>query len=374
MASLQQFRDYQLARRDKQIHSPDDILNDALKSNAPLMKRMLKGKSAYQVVQSGDRIVAHIQLTDSGTAGWYTPNDTASPTMTSTMRGVAVNWRFLRAFKARTEQEIMLASGDDATRFFNLRKQGKQEMYTSMLNTFQSSLWAEASTADMESDGGTKPYSIQMFVNTGVDTVHQLLANYTTTVGANTALVQTLNPALNANYRNQTTTYSASDPGDQYNGIVAGFDTMWHKVRFASPGTKKEYETEEKYQKQCIFTNLEGRTKYIQFTRGNNDRMANVGAFTAEVDYSGIPVEYESELDTATGILGTTATTIPTGRPVYFWLNLDFLFPVFHSKKYMDMKIIDGGPDQPETFVEWSFLWCNLICISRRRQGIVYAA
>ena len=106
--------------------------------------------------------------------------------------------------------------------------------------------------------------------------------------------------------------------------------------------------------------------------------------------YGGIELEYVANLDTAklyTEGSGTdnmaesgdnakssSADAPNYGGPRYYWINANYMLPVFHSKRYMERHPVMTHPNQPFTHVQPVDCWTNLICRSRQRQGIVSPA
>ncbi|KKM66522.1 hypothetical protein LCGC14_1480390, partial [marine sediment metagenome] len=89
------------------------------------------------------------------------------------------------------------------------------------------------------------------------------------------------------------------------------------------------------------------------------------------VTYAGLPIEYISTLDTA---LINSGAVITADEPWFFYLNLNYLYPIFHGTKYMSEEEPMRGQRQPFSYVVWSQTWYNLFMRSRQRQGLVSAA
>ena len=112
-------------------------------------------------------------------------------------------------------------------------------------------------------------------------------------------------------------------------------DRMWWKVQFISPPSAKEYAENDRLQKMIIATNLDGVTLLQTLTRDSNDRLTpanNLGWIAGKVAYAGLPVEYISELNTA---LVNNGAAITANQPWFYYINLEYLYPIFHSEKYM---------------------------------------
>mgnify|MGYP003657246879 CR=1 FL=1 len=95
--------------------------------------------------------------------------------------------------------------------------------------------------------------------------------------------------------------------------------------------------------------------------------------------FAGIPIVRVSNLDTAALYPADTNTTLKSEEhadtdkrgPRYYWLNTDYLKPVFHKKKYMKKLGVQTDISMPETKVLPTVCWHNLICEAPNRQGIV---
>lgn len=363
MPSLASFNAFTRATGVKVATAPDKIVNDATK-NTYMLSRMLKGRDAAQSVQSGQKIVDRIQLTDSGTAEFYHPNDDMDIQNVDNLVSIEVDWRFIADHYSYTEQEVTLNSGDPQTYYKNLLKSKRQACHTSLYNKMEDALWAAPSNAGMESSDGKVPYSIPAFI-----TKDGLAPTGFTTL-------EGLNPTTESGWRNQTETYDHTNPTDTTSGLVRAMDRMWHKVRFISPaaGGGNQYFESDMLQKMAIFTNLDGITLLQTLTRDANDRLTpanNLGWVAGNIAYAGLPIEYISTLDTA---LVDNGSAIPSGQPFYYYVNLNYLYPIFHTEKYMTEKDPMQHPRQPFSYVVWKTTYYNIFMQSRRRQGLISAA
>ena len=362
MPSLASFNAFVRATGVKVATNPDDILNDAVK-NTYMLGRMLKGRDAAQSVQSGQKIVDRIQLNDVGTAEFYHPNEDLDIQNVDSLISISVDWRFIADHYSYTEQEITLNSGDPQTYYKNLLKSKRQACHTSLYNKIENALWGAPSNSQMEASDGKVPYSIASLI-----TVDGLAPTGFTTL-------LTVNPTNETGWRNQVETYDSDTPTDTNSGLVRAMDRMWHKVQFIAPmGGAQEYYNNDRLQRMVIATNLDGVTLLQTLTRDSNDRLTpanNLGWIAGKVAYSGLPVEYISTLDTA---LVNNGSAIPSGQPFFYYINLEFLYPIFHSEKYMTEKDPMQHPRQPFSYVVWKTTYYNIFMRSRKRQGLISAA
>lgn len=359
MPSLQDFTMFVQSTGVKLATSPDNILNDAV-LNTYFLGRMLKGRSAAESVQSGESIVDRIQLNDVGTAEFYSPNDDMDIQNVDSMVSIKTNWRFIADHYAYTKQEVDLNSGNPQTYYKNLLKAKRQQCKTSTFNKMEAALWDAPSNADMESASGQVPYSIPSLITTD----GLAPSGFTT--------LMTVNVTNEAGWRNQVEEFDPSNITDADSGLIRAMDRMWHKVRFISPsGGPSEYFNSDRLQKMVIATNLDGITLMQRLARDSNDRLIpanNLGWIAGKPVYAGLPVDYVAKLDTA---LINGGAAITANEPWFYYLNLEFLFPIFHSTAYMQEMEPKDHPRQPFSKVVWSTTYYNMFMRSRKRQGII---
>lgn len=356
MPSIHAFNNFVLATGKKLKYGPDKIMEDASK-NTYIINRMLKGLGAHDVLQSGQSIIERVMLRDNGTAQFVHPNEDLDIQNVDNLTPLELNWKFHVNHFSYTQQEVVLNSGNPQTYYKNLLKAKRQGATIDTHNDIEEALWdnTTANFALMESSGGKIPYSIPFFV-----TDDGLAPSGVTTV-------ETINPATNAAWRNQVETYDHTDTTNPDTGVVQAFDEMFMKVRFKAPRSQQEYYERDDLQQMMIATSRAGRALFLRLTRDSNDRLVgnDLGSQQAGLSYGGLPVEYVAELDNA----GWTA-----GQPKYYFLNLKYLKPIWHSSEYMKEEEPLRHPKQPFTWVVWTSTYYNICLTSRRRQGIIVAA
>jgi len=354
-SAVERFVNFAVSTGQKLKTGPDQIVNDAIK-NTYLISRTLKGMQASDVVQSGVRIIDRIQLSDVGTAQFYSPNDPFVIQNVSALREQRVEWRFIADYYSWEEHEVVLNSGDQQTFYKNLLKGKRQQRDTSVFNKMENAIWGNADNAEMENAGGKLPYSIPAFVT---ENTNGLPTGFTTVMG--------ISPAESPNWDNQRESYDPTDLTNPDTGLVQAFDRMFMKVRFRAPRNIEQSITSDDLKQTVIATSMNGRAKWLRLTRDSNDRLVgnDLGAQQGELLYNGLPVEHFSGLDDK---------NFAKGREPYFFLNLKFMHPVWNSKKYFEESKPINHPLQPFSWVVWSNTFYNWFCVSRRRQGIVFAA
>jgi len=353
MPSLSAFSNFVVSTGNKLKTGPNEIINDATK-NTYIISRCLKGMSIADAVQSGQRIIDRILLSDVGTAVFYNPNDPMNISNVSALKEQRIDWRFLADHFSYTHQEVVLNSGDPQTYYKNLLKSKRQQCITSSFNKMEDAIWATADTATMEAQNGNVPYSIPAFVT---ENTNGLPTGFTTIMG--------LPVAGNPNWDNQRRSYDPLDLTNPETGLVRSFDLMFMDVQFKAPRSDKEYFESDELQQMMIATNKDGRALYLRLTRDSNDRLVgnDLGAQQSGLGYAGLPVEHISTLNDERW---------SNGQPRFYFLNLKYLHPIWHSSEYMKEEAPMADAQQPFSFVVWTSTYYNWFCASRRRQGIIY--
>ena len=418
MPSITQFNDFMQSTGPAYLKSADAVINEAVKNNY-VLSRLLKEKASETLVQGGTSIKDVIVFDDASTYQKYQPNDTFTwnnPQVTDTL---SAPWRFSMDYMSWTDQEVELNDGDAKVMYKRLKRVKEMRMWTSMLNGMENDLWASpyANAGNMET-GGKEPYSLPSFIT-------ETITNSTATLGERgmipagwgTTTILGINPQNDPRWSNQVSFYSrqadvnsavsAKAAGD-YTGhnanasivrnvysLFGAFDDMYLKVQFKAPLTQRQYFEETNFQRQMILCSKEGINFYKRGLRATNDMLVSPqdSAYNTPT-FSGIPLEYCANLDTAAiypavaaGVSdgsvsdrnGKTidsastefgAATVDKGARFWF-VNGAYLTPIFHSTRYMKKHDVMRHPNQPFTWVQPVDCWWNLFCNSRQRHGIV---
>jgi hypothetical protein len=415
MPSITQFNDFMQSTGPAYLKSADAVINEAVKNNY-VLSRMLKEKASETLVQGGTSIKDVIVFDDASTYQKYQPNDTFTwnnPQVTDTL---TAPWRFSMDYMSWTDQEVELNDGDAKVMYKRLKRVKEMRMWTSMLNGIENDLWQSpyANYSNMET-GGKEPYSLPSFITEHVNSSVTLGERGGRPTGWTNILG--IDPTSDIRWSNQISFYNrnattANDvatikaagdyTGHNANASIArtvhslfgAFDEMYLKVQFKAPLTQRQYFDETNFQRQMILCSRDGINQYKRALRATNDMLVSAqdSAYNTPT-FSGIPVEYCSNLDDAAifpaaassvtnslaGRNGQTVTkggtetgtdTIDKGAR-YFFINGQYLTPIFHSTRYMKKHDVMRHPNQPFTWVQPVDCWWNLFCNSRQRHGIV---
>lgn len=357
--ALPDFADFMLATKPHKISPTTEILNDAARK-CYLLARMLKGRGNHEVVQSGQYIMDHVQLKKQNNGGFYRPNQNLQPKGVDTLSEVRTFWRFYQNNYGWTEEQVTLAlakagaGGNAADVFTNLRTSWDQNCYTTSWDEMEEALWANPDAASMEAEGGEVPYSIKALVtNDGLAP-----AGFTTVCGQN--------PATLPNWRNQNETFDWSDRALN-DAMYSAFDKMWRKLRWKRiPGFNAQAGSPATdWSKVIIVTNSEGVNGYLALNRAANDRLRkpNDAGYGDDATFNNIEI-----VDLEDDVVNFTA-----GAPEFFWLHLDYVFPVYHSEKYFqEVGPIRGSINQPFSHAIFKNTYYNLMLRSRKRLGKIW--
>jgi len=424
---IQTFNDFMNATGPTYLTSADAIINEAVK-NTYAFSRLLKEKTSEATVQGGNEIRDVIMFDDSSTYDHYLPNDTFNWRNAQVLDTIECPWRFSIDHMAWTDHEVELNAGNGAGRDYvkaqykRLKRSKEQRMWTSLLNGFEDDLWRTTfgNSAEMEGAGGKLPFSLPAFITEVTDPSNPFGVRGGLPIGWSTIMGLANGSSGERRWTNQisyydpTSSVSANAPlasvtvaeaintagnGASYTaeigGLITAFDDMFLKVQFQPPSTRQEYFEKPSLNRQMILCSRLGLNQYKQALRASNDTLVSYqdAAYNAPA-YSGIELMYCSNLDTAaifpktSGQVRTDNTTniggalsnegaTETGSGAidsgarYYWVNGNYLTPIYHARRYFEKHEVMRHPNQPFTYVQVVDCWWNLFCNSRQRMGIV---
>jgi len=419
MPSITQFNDFMQSTGPSYLKSADAVINEAVKNNY-VLSRLLKEKANETTVQGGTSIKDVIVFDDSSTYQKYEPNEVftwRNPQVTDTL---TAPWRFSMDHMSWTDQEIELNEGDAKVMYKRVKRIKEMRMWTSMLNGMENDLWASAfnNYGNMET-GGKEPYSLPAFITETVNTdltFGERGGSAWLATQSSAPNILGINPATDPRWSNQISFYNKSAAintgattnvtytGHNANPSIArsvyslfgAFDDMYLKVQFKAPLTQRQYFEETQFNRQMILCSKEGINLYKRTLRQSNDMLVSAqdSAYNTPT-FSGIPVEYCANMDTAAiypaivaggsrtdDLSGRQAQTVVANSTEFalntidkgarFWfVNGQYITPIYHSTRYMKKHDVMRHPNQPFTWVQPVDCWWNVFCNSRQRHGIV---
>ena len=385
-SALSTFSDFVASTGPSYLTSADMLINEVQK-NSYIMRRFLKGAEKTFVLQGGSSIKDALILDENSTFQQYQPNDVFTWQNPQVMTTLNVDWRFSVDHMSWTDQEIELNTGggmsNEALRgvYKRLKKEKEMRMWTSMINGWEDLLWRLPKASEMEAGAGLYPYSIPALINEKSNGLFDYSGDAFTTVHG-------INPSTKTRWKPQTQTFTGGtdyiNAATPRSNIMGAFDQMFYKVKFEAPPTKQEYFENPKLNAQYIACSRKGLNAYQQLLRASQDRFTGIANYQDPAyltpQYGGIDLQYVAALDTAAlyGSAGSTyyaeddTASAATAGPRYYWINGQYMCPVFHTSRYMVSKAPMVHPNQPFTTVVVTDCWWNLVARSRQRHGIVY--
>lgn len=384
---LSEFNDFVEGTGPTYVTGPKSLVNEAVK-NTYYFGRLMQGDvAATKMIQGGSDIRESIVFRDNGTHEYYAPGANHSWKNPQRLEKIRAYWRFSMAHMSWTEQEILLnervAYGTDTARFHqyvDIRNEKELLMWTAKWNGMETQLWKEPDKAKMEGEGAgfTEPYSIPAFINEDTDGLFARQSSGTWTV------VEGIDPTasdVDGKFTPQQLTYDSETLNDAGNPLSM-FDEMFQDVHFEQPSMHKQYWEDPRLNKQMILTTKVGRKAIMVLLRAGNTGGYVTGSQDAAYPdplYNGIPVARVSELEVATlyddGSSGNTTEDTSAGSaiagPRFYWVNGNYLYPVFHRDRYFAKHEVTKHHNVPDTWVCPIATWYNVICTSRQRQGIL---
>lgn len=187
--------------------------------------------------------------------------------------------------------------------------------------------------------------------------------------------------------------------------LFNAMDVMFMRLKYEAPSTRQQYFENDNLNRQMILTSRLGVQQYRNALRLSNDTLVSYqDASYSSPAYAGIDVTYCSDLDTAsifpahsgavaqttltsgystgyqsvtaaagafTGFGTETGTNTIVQAPRYFFVNGNYLTPIFHARRYFKQHEVLRHPNQPFTYVQPVDCWSNLFCNSRQRHGVI---
>lgn len=383
------------------LTGPEDIVNEAVKQTY-LLGRFLRGADMARTLQGGTDIRDTIMFDEQSTFQFYQPNATFAPTNPQVVTNWKAYWRYGVDHASWTDQEIELQVPNGLTGparheiYKRIKYQKEQRLWTSMLNGMENALWTAPETADMEAETGQRAYSIPAFVN---EFNNGLFYSGATPTGKTAwTTKQTIDPTAETRWNCQGGTLPAAvsstnftydvattTPTGAQRNILKSFDKMWSFINFKAPPTKQEYFENDTLYKQVIVCSHAGQNIFVDLMRQSQDTYVTSSRQDpayVNPSYAGIDVVRVTSLNTAALYPAETATdplvsemagagTAEVNGPRYYWINGNYMTPVFHSRRYMVKHPAQRHRDQPFTTVQYVDCWYNVVARSLQRHGIV---
>ena len=285
--------------RPDRIYGPDDFVNDAQARTYRVLSRLMRGADASKLIRGGGYIEDTAILGTGGTARYYRPGETRSPSNGDGTANYRYGFRFIEADKSWTEQQIKAQGGSDMlTKFKNFRKILDIQLHTMKCGFMENAFWARPDANLMESqsptDGKGAIYSIPAMVNHSTNTLP--VANSTSGSSAFTTIGNIAPTGANANWQNAVGSYSGPNPESPTQGLFAAFDSVTFDIGFEAVPGLSTYKDNVEFSKLAIFTSKKGRTLYQGQIRERKRRFRQPTRATAGGDEIQLPTVFRCRL------------------------------------------------------------------------------
>lgn len=381
--ALAQFNDFAEGTGSTYVQSPRELPVNLAGRRTYLWPQMFKN-NGYPV-GGGEDIRRSLVFRDNGTYEQYLPGAAHTWQNPQRLDKAIAQWRFSMAHMSWVDQEIILNDKitygtDDAIfeEFVRIRDEKEMIMWTAKANGLESALWAQPNATLMEgtSSTHTAPYSLWPFVN---EHANGLFPSYTP--GGAWTTVEGVSPtaaATDGQWTPQQVTYGSTAQDDVGN-VVSGLDNLFMACEFDAPERFTQYFEDPTMNNQKILTSRMGRRAFTALLRGGQDRFVagNQDPSYPDPQMHGVPVKYAEPMDTAAVYANTGATALTTEAladlkgPRFIMVNCNYTYPVFHKAMYFKKGKVSESHEIPDTHVMPVTTWWNLVCWSRKHNGIL---
>lgn len=362
-----------------------EMVNEAVK-NTYTFPRLQRAHAVEDMIQGGSQIKDRIFLSLVSTAERINPDAELSYINPQTGTDWTAPWSILVAHTSWNKWELglnggQLSEGAKVHLFKTVRRQKFQNLYTDIHNKIDSELWAPPDESTMESttSNALAPFSIPTFVTEDTGGVPLDEEDGAAWDGG---AVQGITVS-GTTWDNQRASYTLDEDStiaNEANGeqVFEAMSRVMHLCRFDRLPKNPEYSDKET-SPHFIACSLNGITIYEGLLRLNQDEF-RVGRQDPDYNkpmFRGVPLDYISELDTATLYDSGSSTLVDEENanvigPRYYFLNGEYLRCVFHEDSYFEMEPVITPEKKPFNRVQIVDVTNNLVCRSRQRQGIVY--
>ena len=401
-ATLSELADLLLSTGSAYITSPDKLINDA-RLRAPALARWMNGKDMTDMLSGGPDIKFNAMYDAQTTAVNALAGDDLSFSNPQVLKTGTYDWRFTHDHETYIDQDLILnghGSSDLSTMgryqvYTDMRMKQEARCATSMYGFMSSKLWAEPNVTTMVGKSTTaaiEQNSLAVFFNE----YRYGLYNSEGSAGTAFTTVGNIDPATVVNWRHPRVTYtsgstaqpkgSGATAGAAQNDVIAAFGRMYRKLNYVPYHKYDEYMTQNPMDRSFIACSEKGMTHFEESCRDRQDAFMKMNdpAF-GEVNYRGIPLVYQQELDTATlypnhltlasatdnVAEGVANSTSNAWGPRYYWLTPRWVTPIFHKERFFHKHdMLHMSTTAERKVIQRTSYW-NLACTSRIRNGLV---
>lgn len=395
-APLVAFPDWLEATGPAVLTAPEDLINDAVRVTYSFW-RLLVGKPMSELVSGGSEIRDWIMLNVQRTFDHYRTNDVFNYNAKNSLTRWTGQWRFSRDYMRWTDQEVGLndASGmtDEAIfqQYKDFQDKLERELWTSIYEGLELSMWAMPNRLQMESNDGKAPYSFPCFMNEGPNRMFNNLqagggGQWTQLMGINNTdpgkerwknhiygYNSTLAPQNNA---------AAPTTGAKGRTIISGLNEGYVRAGYQPPKTRhaKFFESPESAAQKVIFTSSMGALEMQELYWSGNDRWKNANdPMNGPIQFGSAEIVQVEALDsqplyvndTGTGMVTEGAATAAGLGPRFYCCNTKYAKAIFNRNRFFERTPILTPYDQPYSHVQVVDIWWQILFRSRMRSVLV---
>lgn len=394
--NLAAFLDFVEATGPYRITKPDHVLNFATR-HAYMWSRLWKNNG--MPISGGEDMRFWFVPRDSGTFEEVLPGSVTFPTNPQRLERGVVNWRFTRAHAAWNDAEIILndkinygTEGARFEQFVRLRDEKYVITEVAVANGLENQCVAVPDTTKMEGTSLThiSPYSMFVFINEFPNGLpwSGMGSGFP---GAIWTRIEDIDPAaasIDLQFNPKRVLYDTIST-DVSTNIIGGLDALWEEITWKQPDVLTEYQSDEVLNNQMFLTTLQGKRAFMTLIRSEQDRFVAGPQDPSYPDplFRGIPIKRWDALESAavyrtvagTGLVTEGAATAARGDtgaagqgPRFYAVNGNYMYPVAHSERLMYKDKPIRHPNVPDTWAQYMSTWWNLMCTSRKHQGILF--
>ncbi len=346
--ALSQFPDFVIATRDHYVDLDQKVLNETARNNYEILD-LISGREEREIIQGGSAVKAFLRLKKHQSAQNYKPNQVLTPKGVNLLSDLKVPWRFTASNFAWAEEPVDLNQDAGVDQLVDNLDEWRSAARQDVIDFMEEQLFQTPDAASMEAADGDTPFSYFSFITDD----GQMPAGFTTLQGQ----------ADSPNYRNQVEGFTQAD----LKTIEPAFMSMWLKLRWKTPPSTETWIQSTDWRKIKILTDTAGVKLYVSAMTAVGSRLVPVedpGKYIANPTYANIPIEGYAILDEKAW-----------AKSKYIWRDGRYMHPVFHKRRFLqEQDPMRAGAAQPFSWVVWNKTYWNLICKSRKRQGIIVGA
>lgn len=379
------------------------IRNIVSENNFETLFWLLAGRKMSEMLRGGSEIRSRIKFTTSSQADNYDIGVTEfNPGLSQDGVSASSYWHGHMAYDSYNEEVLDINAGGDGMddtieetwtqEMFNMM----QSLYTALHQSFALGFWRVPNPANMGKQGYKYQNSIPAILNDhfGAPASHGAATSLaaTTRYGLfNTGTAQWreihgIDVVNTPKFKPYFKGYGAGGAGFAVNtlsNVIFAIDMAVRKTTFKPPPVSRQYfekEEETAIDKSggAIFASARGVAGLQWLYANSQDRWGDWMDPFGQPKYKGIPIVYESQLDTqplyqAAGLASTTTEDLADiAGPRYYGVNAKRYKAYFHKNRFMKLLTPINSLKAPTTRVQYVNSLMSTLCDDRSKHFMVF--